>query len=70
MFTLLHKLENTYGEAALLRRYVNRFKDGVNGRETTFLVQASMTRWQSTSMCLVFSWGSAQYRLQTEYHNA
>jgi len=44
MPSLLHKLENTCGEAALVRRFTNCFEDGVNGRETTFLVQASLIK--------------------------
>jgi len=44
MPSLLYKLENAWSEAALVRRSVNYFEDGVNGRETTFLVQASLTK--------------------------
>jgi len=50
MPNLIHKLENTCGETALVRRSANCIEDGVNKRETIFLVQASMTRWQATSM--------------------
>jgi len=44
MPSLLHKLKNICGEAALIRRSFNCFEAGMNGRETTFLVQASLTK--------------------------
>jgi len=44
MPSLLHKIENTFGEAALVSKSANCFEDGVNERETTFLVYASLIR--------------------------
>jgi len=55
MPNLLHKIENIIDDAALMRRSANYFEDGVSSRETTFLVNASLTRRQSTSICLVLS---------------
>jgi len=43
MPNLLHKIENTVGEAALMRRLANYFEDGVSYRETTFLVHGVLT---------------------------
>ena len=53
MPSLLHKTENTFGEAALVSISSNCFEDGVNVREITFLFHASLTRWELTSICLV-----------------
>ena len=44
MPTLLHKTENTFGEAVLVSTSANCFEDGVNRREITILVYAYLTK--------------------------
>ena len=39
---MLHRLENTCGNVALVRRSANCFEDGMNWNVTTFFVQASL----------------------------
>jgi len=48
MPSLLHKLENIWGEAALVRRSASYIEEGVNQKATMFLVHASRAKWQTT----------------------
>jgi len=63
MHSLLHKLENTWGETALVRRSANCFEEGVNWKVTTFLVQASLTKY-SQSQC---AWSKLHFMYSLGY---